>query len=487
MSAPADTCPLERRYLRGFEAQAWEAFLARPLHAGAGMTHSNTNKTQLSLLLLTLLSGCADDKSDAPDTSDRQQQVTYWDDMAPLFAKHCNGCHQADGVAPFRLDDYASAKTHAALIQSATEARSMPPWGATADGSCQNFADSLALSEEQIERIGAWVQGGATEGTKRTIEQAPVPSLTDGVVYQTPKFVPAAVGGEHAEHDEYRCFLLDSGVDEDTFITAYEVTPGAPELVHHSILMIVDPNAPAGNGESNLERMQALDAESPERAGWPCFSGAGEGVEPNSSPVVWAPGQGVVEYPGNSGVPLSPTHKVVIQVHYNLADADGVEDQTSIKLRTAREVENLALFPLVDPFLASIGESQPETLAPGEASVKYSWQQTIEQMGLAELPELSLRGVMPHMHELGRKYRMSLVDGGEKACGVDVQAWDFHWQRMYFYEKPIALDARTSIEVTCDFDTSSRSQPVLPGWGTQNEMCLATLFVTVPLAALRRE
>jgi hypothetical protein len=58
---------------------------------------------------------------------------------------------------------------------------------------------------------------------------------------------------------------------------------------------------------------------------------------------------------------------------------------------------------------------------------------------------------------------------------------------MYFYEQPIQLDSSTSIEVTCDFDTSSKSQPVLPGWGTQNEMCLATLFVTVPLAALRKE
>jgi mono/diheme cytochrome c family protein len=446
-----------------------------------------SKKAYPSLLLLTLLIGCADDKTE-PSPSERQDQLTYWDDMAPLFAKHCNGCHREDGIAPFRLDDYASAKSHAALIQSATESRSMPPWDATADGSCQTFAHSLALSDEQIELVGRWVEGGATEGTERTIEQPELPSLADGIVYQTPKFLPAAIGGEHAEHDEYRCFLLDSGIEQPSFITAYEVQPGAPELVHHSILMIVDPSAPAADGSgTNLERMQALDAESPDRDGWPCFSGAGEGVEPSSSPVVWAPGQGVVEYPGNSGVPLAPTDKVVIQIHYNLAESDSAEDQTTIQLRTADEVENLALFPLVDPFLDSIGDAEPYELAPAKASVKFSWQRTIEQMGLADLPELTLRGVMPHMHELGRKYRMSLVDGDEQACGVDVQDWDFHWQRMYFYEQPIPLGNRTSIEVTCDFDTSARSQPVLPGWGTQNEMCLATLFVTVPLAALRGE
>ena len=62
-----------------------------------------------------------------------------------------------------------------------------------------------------------------------------------------------------------------------------------------------------------------------------------------------------------------------------------------------------------------------------------------------------------------------------------MQSWDFHWQRMYFYSDPIALTREHSIQVTCDFDTSSKSEPVLPGWGTQNEMCLATLFVTVPI------
>jgi hypothetical protein len=63
---------------------------------------------------------------------------------------------------------------------------------------------------------------------------------------------------------------------------------------------------------------------------------------------------------------------------------------------------------------------------------------------------------------------------------VDVQSWDFHWQRMYFYEKPWELNADSQFEITCDYDTSSAQEPVTPGWGTNNEMCLATLFFTVP-------
>jgi hypothetical protein len=408
--------------------------------------------------------------------------------MAPLFAERCVACHQDGGIAPFRLDDYAEAKSHASQIRAATASRTMPPWSATSDGSCQTFSGSLALSDEQIARIGQWVEGGAREGEKQTIAVPERPALGEGLVYETPSFVPEPAGGELAAHDEYRCFMFDSGVTEDTFVTAYEVTPGAPEIVHHSILMFVAPDAPASDGVgTNLERMQALDAESPDRPGWPCFSAAGEGVEPYSNPVVWAPGQGVVEYPAHSGVPLHPQDKVVVQIHYNLADVHGLEDHTRLELRTApeSEIENVALFPLVDPFLDSIFGSKAEQLAPGQASVKYTWERSIQQIGLSGVPDLTLRGVMPHMHELGHKYQMKLVDGSQETCAVDVPSWDFHWQRMYFYAEPLPLTQHDAVQVTCDYDTSSKSEPVLPGWGTENEMCLATLFVTVPLATLR--
>ena len=57
---------------------------------------------------------------------------------------------------------------------------------------------------------------------------------------------------------------------------------------------------------------------------------------------------------------------------------------------------------------------------------------------------------------------------------------------MYFYEEPLTITSDTKVSVTCDYDTSSVQAPVKPGWGTHNEMCLATLFVIVPASALPR-
>jgi hypothetical protein len=68
-----------------------------------------------------------------------------------------------------------------------------------------------------------------------------------------------------------------------------------------------------------------------------------------------------------------------------------------------------------------------------------------------------------------------------------VQHWDFHWQRMYFYQEPLTVTQDSRISVTCDYDTSDVKTPVKPGWGTRNEMCLATLYFTVPLSALSEQ
>jgi hypothetical protein len=61
-----------------------------------------------------------------------------------------------------------------------------------------------------------------------------------------------------------------------------------------------------------------------------------------------------------------------------------------------------------------------------------------------------------------------------------VDAWDVHGQDVYWYRARPLLDANSRIELTCTYDTRDATSPVLPGWGTQNEMCTATLMVALP-------
>ncbi|MBL9099465.1 MAG: hypothetical protein JNL82_00835 [Myxococcales bacterium] len=429
-------------------------------------------------------SGSSSDASggDTAEPTGEAAGPTYWQDVAPVYFKNCVACHQGGGIAPFGLDTAEEAATWAAASADAVARRTMPPWLVTDDGSCNEFRGSRALADEDIATIAAWAAAGAQAGEERDDLVVPAPPhLEDGVDVLTPEFAPEPAGGPLAEFDEYRCFLLDPGIDEDLWIAGYEVSPGNAPLVHHVLGMPVDPSLVTESGLTNAEVMQALDDESPERPGWPCFSAAGEGVEIDGLPVTWAPGMGAVRYPEGTGVRMGKDHAFVVQVHYNLHEPElaGQTDATRVRLDLVESVARPAFVDMVDLFINTLFTGEPGQIPAGEAAALVTWDADVgawyvEGTG-AEAVEV--HGVFPHMHERGRRWRAELIDGDEARCLGEVRAWDFDWQLFYFYDEPLVLRPGTRLRVTCEYDTRDVAEPVTPGWGTQNEMCLAGLFV----------
>lgn len=418
---------------------------------------------------------------DAVDETGTTPTVTFWQDVAPVFYDSCATCHREGGAAPFALLTYEDASAWASAVQSSVQSRTMPPWLVVDDGTCGEFRYSRWLPQDTVDMISSWVEQGMPEGDPRDDLTIPEPPAIEGATeLQTPDFVPEIQGGELAEFDEYRCFLVDPNLPGDRFITGYDVVPGNDALVHHLLVMPVDPDEMTNDGRTNAEVMQDLDDQSPDRDGWPCFGAAGEGVEESSIPVVWAPGQGVVDFPEGTGLRVGANDQFVIQMHYNLANEGslGMSDQTTVQLRLQESVDREAFMFLPDPFLESIFEGEPEQLPPGQPSVEYEWElQMGPVLGWLGLPSLELLGLFPHMHEYGQAMRMDIEDADGLECAADIPRWDFNWQLQYFYEQPRTLTDADTIRVVCDFDTLGADEPVLPGWGTQNEMCLMGLYV----------
>lgn len=423
----------------------------------------------------------ASDTEGADETGSQAERMTFWDDVAPVYFDHCVACHRDGGIAPFALDNYDDAVTWAGPSAAAVAERRMPPWLVTDDGTCGTFAGSRALPSADIEMIAAWAEGELAEGEPRDDLTTPeLDELAEALDYETPDFTPEIVGGPLAEFDEYRCFVLDPGVDRDTFLTGYDVLPGNEAIVHHVLGIVLDPDAEGAQGMTNRETIESYDADSPDRAGWPCFEGAGPETTDDSIPIVWAPGQGAVEYPEGTGIEVSEGDIIVAQVHYNLADAGniGMSDQTTVRVRYEDDVQRPGVMLLPDLFLETIFDGDPDTLPPGEASVEYTWS---IPLGFV-LPDfgterLDLYGVLPHMHDFGHRIDMWLSGPDGDECAAEVLQWDFDWQLMYFYDEPLALTGDKTLTVTCDYDTRGATEPVAPGWGTQNEMCLMGLFV----------
>jgi hypothetical protein len=407
----------------------------------------------------------------------------FWQDVAPVLNQKCVHCHQDGGIAPFPLDDYATARQRSNQIAAITEARIMPPYLMETGGDCGSFDESRALSDSQIQLLQRWAAAGAPEGEPVRLELPQLPTLDNAREWSAPSFTPEIQGGALAQFDEYRCLPIDLELPGDTWVTGWEVQPGNAAMVHHLIGFLVNPEGEARGG-TNADVMQALDDESPDRVGWPCFSAAGEGVEVESVPIVWAPGAGAVTYPGGVGIRLRQNRRLVVQVHYNLADASlrGQSDQTRIKLSLADAVSRQGAIYLEDRFLSTLDDAQPAALAPGQSSVSFSWEATTQSAlrGL-DLPfALELLAISPHMHTRGQRWTFELGSAGNLECQGRVNRWDFNWQSMYTYTVPPEVRGDSVMRVTCEYDTRGESEPVLPGWGTRNEMCLATMLLALP-------
>src|SRR5947208_1484380 len=85
---------------------------------------------------------------------------TFSKDVAPIFFNNCASCHRPGEIAPMTLLSYEDARPWAKAIKTKVVAREMPPWGADPAHSLK-MRNDRSLTEQQIDTIVAWVDGGA--------------------------------------------------------------------------------------------------------------------------------------------------------------------------------------------------------------------------------------------------------------------------------------------------------------------------------------
>ena len=99
---------------------------------------------------------------------------TYTRDVQPLFAAHCEACHQAGNIAPFALQSYADAMAHRLDIAADVQNGTMPPW--PPDDTCNSYRGDRSLSADEINTIVTWAnypsEGDPTLAPARITEPA---------------------------------------------------------------------------------------------------------------------------------------------------------------------------------------------------------------------------------------------------------------------------------------------------------------------------
>ena len=89
-------------------------------------------------------------------------EVTFTKDVAPIFYKSCIDCHRANMFAPMSLTSYEDARPWLSSIKRRVMERTMPPWGS--DMPHGVFQNDPRLTEQEIQTVVSWIDGGASKG-----------------------------------------------------------------------------------------------------------------------------------------------------------------------------------------------------------------------------------------------------------------------------------------------------------------------------------
>jgi mono/diheme cytochrome c family protein len=394
--------------------------------------------------------------------------VTYTRHIAPILWKHCAGCHRPDEIGPFPLLSYTDAAKRAEFLVQVTSQRRMPPWKPEADFG--KFHDERRLSAEQITLIGQWARQGAPEGDPSDLPTPP--SFTPGWQLGKPDLVlkmaqPFTIpaGGR----DVYRCFVIPIDASADLMISAVEFRPGNRKVVHHAI-MFLDSN---GQGRKR-------DGED----GQPGFSSfGGPGIIPTGGLGTWVPGAMTRHMPDGIGRYIKKGSDLVLQLHYHPSGKEETDQSTLGLYFAAKPVKKI---------VSGIAIVQPEMVVPAGAP---RHEITAETQALPA--DVSVLGVSPHMHNLGREFKVTAQrpGGGEETPLIWIKDWDFNWQGAYEFAKPVRLPKGSVIKVSAIYDNSSANSknpnnpPQTVKWGeqTSDEMCLCGVQVfTETMADLRK-
>lgn len=425
------------------------------------------------------------------DSSQAQAQpisaFTYHGDTRAIIERECVGCHTTGGIAPFPLEDYQSVYGVRAAATFALENDSMPPWPPTRGYTPYTHDRSLSAEEKYI--LLDWLRGGAAQGDPASYQPPPGEPDPPAVEFNL-RLNWAEAYTPILKPDDHRCFAIEWPEQEFTYVTHVDVIPDQQAEVHHVIVSVAEPEDVAAymlaNGQDG----------SP---GWYCLGAGGVPGAPLPRQIGgWVPGAGREPAPRNTGVGIEPGSLVIVQMHYNTLATEPTADRSTVLIATRDQVERPARgFLLTDPrWLASGGmpieagdpEARHEMIFPAFVLARIFG----DHAGVGPADPWVIHQGFLHMHNLGKTGRTTLIrqDGSEQVI-LDIRDWDFNWQGTYNFQRELLVQPQDRIKLECSWDNSQENQQIIEGmqletqyveWGdgTQDEMCLMSIYMTRP-------
>ena len=372
------------------------------------------------------------------------RQVTFSKDVAPIFQAKCQECHQPNSIAPMSLITFQDARPWARSIKERVAARQMPPWHIDKSVGVQKFKNDISLTDQQVDTIVSWVDGGAPQGDPKDLPP-PKPLVTDNQ-WQAVKdgFGPPDLVIKSSEYtmaaqhqDVWYRPMSDIPLTEPRWAKLVEIRPTnlkGRRIIHHSIAYLVLNNDP--------DAVNRGTANGPDR-------GADTDDLVNRRPQLmeWAIGKGYDLYRPDTGKLLLPGEKISWDQHIH-AVGEEITSGSEIGIWFYPKGQE----PTKRSYLIGFtGLRQPRFLdiAPNSMS---------QTEGFTVLKENALiTNFQPHFHLRGKAMQVEAVlpDGSSQILSY-VGNFNFNWMTNYIYDDDAAplLRKGTVIHVSAWYDNT---------------------------------
>src|SRR5262245_30113548 len=229
----------------------------------------------VAVAVVLAVSGNRETEAHKPVTS----PYTYNSDIFPILRDNCGRCHVEGGPGPMGLlawnEGPNSATPWAESIRQLIVGEQMPPWFVDSRGPA--VKGGFGLPPSQSDKLLTWATGGTPQGDP---EKKP-----SRITYQArwsggPPDLKLPMESDYtmtaSETDETKEFVIPTGLQEQRWVRAVDLLPGAPEVVR--------------NASISLENGAVL--------------------------AVWVPGDNLVSAPTGTAFQLPAGAKLRLQIHY---------------------------------------------------------------------------------------------------------------------------------------------------------------------------
>jgi hypothetical protein len=386
---------------------------------------------------------------------------TFYKDVLPILQANCQSCHRPGEVAPMSLVTYEQSRPFARAIKAAVAARRMPPW--FADPGYRHLANERRLSERDIATLAAWADNNAPGGDPAT---APPPlvfengwNIKPDIVIEMPKaFNVPATGTVN-----YKYVLVKTDFKEDMWVTAAEMRPGDPAVLHHGKVWV---RPPTSSWMRNAVPGEAYEVES-HRA----LMGTNAIGEGNDILGKFNPGLGAQRFDIDGAAKFIPKGSdLVYELHYTSAGRPAA-DISKLGLVLAPAAPKTRFFFHAGPTALNLA------IPPGDGKAEV-----VSEITFGE--DARLVSAQPHMHLRGKDFELRVVSPAGTSTTVLRGTWNFEWQMGYQFAEPVALPKGSKLQLISHFDNSAanRFNPDPTSkvvWGPQNWDEMSNCFIGV--------